>query len=116
MQVQVTDYAAEFKALFPYKNKNEQKQLETVDDFITQCLALNTVLYIDLDAHQGDGVCHTYMQDKQVQIFDMYSEHNFPNDPVAQERIDWEIPVSGVMNPTLANSLSIHSVLFGTSS
>ncbi len=54
----------------------------------------DVVAYIDLDAHQGDGVCHTYMHDLRVQLFDMYSEFNFPDDQVARDRLDWDIPVT----------------------
>ncbi len=53
----------------------------------------DTVAYIDLDAHQGDGVSHTYMQDHRVQLFDMYNHQYFPNDEQARDRLDWDIPV-----------------------
>lgn len=53
----------------------------------------DTVAYIDLDAHQGDGVSHIYMNDSRVQMFDMYSHPNFPDDEKAIDRLDWHIPV-----------------------
>jgi histone deacetylase 11 len=47
------------------------------------------VAYIDLDAHQGNGVCHCFGQDKQVFIFDMYNSAIYPAyDSIARERID----------------------------
>jgi histone deacetylase 11 len=47
------------------------------------------VVYIDLDAHQGNGVCHAFMHDARVFIFDMYNSTIYPSyDLEAQERID----------------------------
>jgi histone deacetylase 11 len=53
------------------------------------------VVYIDLDAHQGNGVCHCFAQDKQVFIFDMYNSLLYPlTDTVARERIDCNLPLT----------------------
>lgn len=47
------------------------------------------VAYIDLDAHQGNGVCHAFMKDKRVFIFDMFNSMIYPSyDVEARERID----------------------------
>src|SRR6185436_13075817 len=47
------------------------------------------VAYIDLDAHQGNGVCHCLKQDRQIFIFDMYNSQIYPAyDSAARERID----------------------------
>ena len=47
------------------------------------------IVYIDLDAHQGNGVCHEFMDDARTFIFDMYNRDIYPNDDVdARERID----------------------------
>lgn len=47
------------------------------------------IAYIDLDAHQGNGVCHCFAQDKQVFIFDMYNSDIYPwYDLGARERVD----------------------------
>ena len=52
------------------------------------------VLYVDLDAHQGNGVCHQFMKGERVFIFDMYNEDIYPaNDLEARERIDANIPL-----------------------
>jgi histone deacetylase 11 len=52
------------------------------------------VAYIDTDAHQGNGVCHTFLEDKRVFIFDMYNHTIYPwYDHIAQERIDCHVRV-----------------------
>lgn len=48
------------------------------------------VVYIDLDAHQGNGVCHQFLNDLRVKIFDQYNGSIYPQDPVARKRIDWD--------------------------
>ncbi len=54
-----------------------------------------TAVYIDLDAHQGNGVCHCFLHDTQLKIFDMYNQDIYPDgDEIARERIDWNVPVS----------------------
>ena len=53
-----------------------------------------TVLYIDLDAHQGNGVCHAFFDDRRVFIFDMFNSMNYPMfDVKAKRRIDCPIPL-----------------------
>lgn len=53
------------------------------------------VAYIDLDAHQGNGVCHQFLADRRVVIFDMYNGRNYPAyDKTAIRRIDWDVPLS----------------------
>jgi histone deacetylase 11 len=52
------------------------------------------IVYIDLDAHQGNGVCHFFLNDPQVHIFDIYNEEIYPAyDHIARERIDWDLPI-----------------------
>lgn len=54
----------------------------------------DTVVYIDLDAHQGNGVCHCFLDDERLRIFDLYNGDIYPaHDTVAQARIDWNLPV-----------------------
>ena len=53
-----------------------------------------TILYIDLDAHQGNGVCHQFLDDPQVRIFDMYNKQIYPaSDFDARARIDCDVPL-----------------------
>lgn len=53
-----------------------------------------TIAYIDLDAHQGNGVCHQFLIDRSVMIFDMYNRTIYPGgDFLAQSRIDVDIPL-----------------------
>jgi histone deacetylase 11 len=50
--------------------------------------------YIDTDAHQGNGVCHTFLDDRRVFIFDMYNHTIYPcYDHIAQGRIDCHVRV-----------------------
>jgi histone deacetylase 11 len=50
------------------------------------------IAYIDLDAHQGNGVCHSFMRDNSVFIFDMYNSTIYPGyDVRAQQRIDCDV-------------------------
>jgi histone deacetylase 11 len=55
-----------------------------------------TVLYVDLDAHQGNGVsrlCQYYGLD-QVAIFDMYNRDVFPDDRGAINRVNYLFPLA----------------------
>ena len=51
------------------------------------------IVYVDLDAHQGNGVCRTFQDDPRVFIYDQYNSHIFPNDVRAQRRIDCDVPM-----------------------
>jgi histone deacetylase 11 len=52
------------------------------------------IAYIDLDAHQGNGVCHQFMDDSRFFIFDVFNDKIYPRgDRVAVERIDCAVPV-----------------------
>lgn len=52
------------------------------------------IAYVDLDAHQGNGVCHQFLQDARTFIFDVYNEDIYPtSDQVARDRIDCKVPV-----------------------
>lgn len=54
------------------------------------------ILYVDLDAHQGNGVCRLcqYYQLDDVFILDIYNRNIYPNDKVALKRIDGDVPLS----------------------
>jgi histone deacetylase 11 len=49
------------------------------------------VVYVDLDAHQGNGVCRTFANDRSVMIYDQYNDDIFPGDVEAQRRIDCDV-------------------------
>ncbi|HEV8293155.1 MAG TPA: histone deacetylase [Tepidisphaeraceae bacterium] len=51
------------------------------------------IVYVDLDAHQGDGVCRTFRDDSRVFIYDQYNREIFPMDVEAQRRIDCDVPM-----------------------
>ena len=53
------------------------------------------VLYIDTDAHQGNGVCHAFRDDTRMFIFDIYNADIYPNfDTEAIARIDCDVPLN----------------------
>lgn len=53
-----------------------------------------SLLYIDLDAHMGNGVAHVFQGDPSALLFDMYNGHIYPqDDPQASRRIDVNIPL-----------------------
>lgn len=54
------------------------------------------IAYIDTDAHQGNGVCHTFVDDRRVFIFDIYNCRIFPVfDVDARKRIDCDVGITG---------------------
>ena len=55
------------------------------------------VAYIDTDAHQGNGICHTFMDDKRVFIFDIFNHDIYPQyDIDARNRIDCDIGITSL--------------------
>lgn len=53
------------------------------------------VVYVDTDAHQGNGVCHTFMDDNRVFIFDIFNSYIYPmHDVVARKRIDCAVGIT----------------------
>ena len=53
------------------------------------------IVYIDTDAHQGNGVCHTFMSDSRVFIFDIYNAGIYPSfDVEARKRIDCNVGIT----------------------
>lgn len=56
--------------------------------------AAGRVAYVDLDAHQGNGVSHCFMQDAQVRLFDMFNAEIYPSgDAAARARVDHPVPL-----------------------
>ena len=52
------------------------------------------VVYIDLDAHQGNGVCHHFRSDRRVFIYDAFNPRIYPSyDHDARDRIDYPVPL-----------------------
>jgi histone deacetylase 11 len=53
------------------------------------------VVYIDTDAHQGNGVCHTFRDDSCVFIFDIFNSQIYPSHDIeARDRIDCAVPIT----------------------
>lgn len=53
----------------------------------------DSIAIIDLDAHQGNGLEHIFYQDAAVQILDMYNRDIYPQDRLAQQRINCHLPL-----------------------
>lgn len=52
------------------------------------------IAYVDLDAHQGNGVSHCFLDDSSIFLFDMFNSNLYPaGDAVARARIDCPIPL-----------------------
>jgi histone deacetylase 11 len=52
------------------------------------------IVHIDLDAHQGNGVCHLFMHDRAVFLFDVYNAEIYPAyDRDARSRLDCDVPL-----------------------
>jgi histone deacetylase 11 len=52
------------------------------------------VAYIDLDAHQGNGVCHQFLADTKVFLYDAFNPDIYPAyDRQARERVDCAVPL-----------------------
>jgi histone deacetylase 11 len=51
------------------------------------------IVYVDLDAHQGNGVCRTFFDDRSFFIYDQYNASIFPGDLYARRRIDCDVPL-----------------------
>lgn len=53
------------------------------------------VVYVDCDAHQGNGVCHVFQYDSRVFLFDIFHLQIYPKwDQVARQRIDCPIGIT----------------------
>lgn len=52
------------------------------------------ILYIDLDAHQGNGVERIFSGDPTVAILDLYNSEIYPGDTEAKRAIRWEAPLA----------------------
>jgi histone deacetylase 11 len=52
------------------------------------------VVYIDLDAHQGNGVCHYFRSDHRMFVYDAFNPRIYPSyDRDARDRIDCPVPL-----------------------
>lgn len=51
------------------------------------------VLHIDTDAHQGNGVSRTFMNDSRAFLFDIFNHRIYPADPDARKRIDCAVHI-----------------------
>jgi histone deacetylase 11 len=58
----------------------------------------DAVLIIDLDAHQGNGLARIFEHDPTVYILDMYNRDIYPQDPIAKQRVNCNLPIRSGTN------------------
>jgi histone deacetylase 11 len=57
------------------------------------------VVYVDTDAHQGNGVCHAFSADPRVFLYDIFNRSIYPAfDVTARRRIDCSVPLESGTN------------------
>jgi histone deacetylase 11 len=56
-------------------------------------LDISRVMIIDLDAHQGNGHEHDFMNNRSIYILDMYNSDIYPRDATAKTRIDLPVAI-----------------------
>lgn len=62
--------------------------------FAIRTLRLESVIYVDLDAHQGNGVGHIFAGDSSVKIFDVFNGDIYPyGEELARARADACFPL-----------------------
>lgn len=52
------------------------------------------LLIIDIDAHQGNGNCQTFMDNNNVTILDIYNSDIYPRSEYAVKRVNINVPLS----------------------
>ncbi len=76
------------------------------------------IMYIDLDAHQGDGVelgLERYIKEKDTSkgrlvVFDIYGENNYPGFNFARSFIQYNRPITIGREPFITNQLYLEKV------
>ena len=53
----------------------------------------DSIVIIDLDAHQGNGLARIFAEDRTVHILDMYNQQIYPHDRQAAQRINCPLPL-----------------------
>ncbi len=59
-----------------------------------QLAADDKILIIDTDAHHGNGNAHTFMENRQITILDVYNAAIYPNSSYSRERVDIAVPLA----------------------
>ncbi|MEM7425928.1 MAG: acetoin utilization protein AcuC [Pseudomonadota bacterium] len=71
------------------------------------------VLYLDLDAHHGDGVQHAFLGDEQVRTLSIHEENRWPNSGLLEDRgrgYAFNLPVSRLFNDSELAFVSSHLI------
>lgn len=53
------------------------------------------ILIVDVDAHHGNGNAHVFMDDRHLDILDIYNDTIYPNSAFTKARVDINIPLPG---------------------
>jgi acetoin utilization protein AcuC len=74
---------------------------------------LERILYVDLDAHHGDGVEEAFFGDDRVHTLSLHETHRWPYSGTASypEAAAWNLPVPPGFNDTELDYLMQHAVL-----
>ncbi len=51
------------------------------------------ILIVDTDAHHGNGNAHTFMENRQVTLLDLYNASIYPTSDYTRERVDIAVPL-----------------------
>lgn len=51
------------------------------------------ILIIDVDAHHGNGNAHTFMENEQITILDIYNDDIYPQSEFTKKRVNISIPL-----------------------
>jgi len=56
------------------------------------------ILIVDIDAHHGNGNAHVFMDDKRVDILDIYNDTIYPRDGFTRQRVDIDLPLRNAVS------------------
>ena len=51
------------------------------------------ILIVDIDAHHGNGNAYTFMDNKNITLFDIYNNDIYPQNNLTKERVDINVPL-----------------------
>jgi len=67
------------------------------------------ILIIDIDAHHGNGNAYTFMENKNITLFDIYNNDIYPQNNLTKERVDINVPLqAGITGIEYNNALKRH--------
>lgn len=76
-----------------YPNSTTDNSSSKESKFNSKNTSKSRVLYVDLDAHMGNGVARDFKDDPNVFTIDFFNNSIYPNDETAREAIDVEVHI-----------------------